>query len=265
MVRVYYCIPAVNLLAAFFLLIQLLNFCSYCQPFNNILPFLLTNCCVLGRAYNMMLTYLARVWTLYIFFFFFLHRARSQLFFLRCVLSLCFACMLIASRCLADTTVCSTMLVCGHGSFFCRTFPILHFCRGKICSIQHWIRQINTSNSKAVGLRCLEILRNSRAPRGTVAWHFLSHRLLSAAGRPAWRTRCSPVHPKLLLQKGKISPQEQRMGLRRVPTSWPKVGASLRKTEGQRIPWRHEAAHHAKIQRVRRVQTATIKQTFTLI
>lgn len=71
------------------------------------------------------------------------------------------ACMLVASRCLADTTVCSTMLACGHGSFFSRTLPILHFCRGKICSLQRWIRQINASNYKAVGLWCSEILRNS--------------------------------------------------------------------------------------------------------
>lgn len=101
--------------------------------------------------------------------------------------------------------------------------------------------------------------------RESVGWHFLFRRLLSAVGRPAWRTRCSRVHPKPLLQKGKLSPQEQRMELRRVPTRLPKVGASLRKTEGQRIPWRHEAARHAKIQRVRRVRTETLQHLNTAI
>lgn len=42
------------------------------------------------------------------------------------------------------------------------------------------------------------------------------------------------------------------MELRRVPTRLPKAGASLRKTEGQRIALRHEAAHRDKIRRVRK-------------
>lgn len=47
--------------------------------------------------------------------------------------SLCFPCMPACSfLLLAWTTECSTMFVCGHGSFCCRTLPILHFCWGKI-------------------------------------------------------------------------------------------------------------------------------------
>ena len=97
---------------------------------------------------------------------------------------------------------------------------------------------------------------NTVVLRETVGWHFLCGLLLSAAGKPAWRTRCSQVHPKPLSQKGKLSPQELRMELRRVPTRSPKAGASVRKTEGQRIPWRHAGARHGKIQRVRGVHTA---------
>ena len=63
----------------------------------------------------------------------FLHRVRPQFFLLRRAASLCFPCMLACSfLLLAWPTECSTMFVCGHGSFCCRTLPILSFCWGKI-------------------------------------------------------------------------------------------------------------------------------------
>lgn len=115
----------------FMLLICLLPFClclisSSVQEAMCILPsaFPLTGSRASGRARSTMVNCFARF-----VFTFCIH----SLPFLRRALSLCFPCMLArSSLLLAWPAECSTMLVCGHGSFCCRALPFLRFCRGKI-------------------------------------------------------------------------------------------------------------------------------------
>lgn len=166
----------------------------------------------------------------FFFFFFCTERDHGSSFWDLCCHFASHACMLVASHCLAGTSVCSTMLVCGHGSFFCRTLPILHFCRGKICSIQHWIRQINASDSKAVGLRWLEMLRNSRDARS--CWVTFPVSPLAVCSRKAsLKDKVFPSPSKAPFAKGKAQSPGAEDG---VETSPYKVAESWSFTEKNR-------------------------------
>lgn len=144
-----------------FLLIQLLDLSSHCWPPNNTMAFLSTNW--VGRAYSTMLTYLARLWILFIVFFFCTEWDHGSAFWGVCCHFASHACMLVASRCLADplyAPLCSFVDMAppsvGHCQF-CISAEV------RFVQFKCWLRQINASNRKAVGFRCLEMLRSGCA------------------------------------------------------------------------------------------------------
>lgn len=139
-----------------FLLIQLLNLCSYRQRPNNITPFLLTNCCVSGRAYSTMLTYLAWLWTLLSFCTEWDH---SCSFWDVCCHFATHACMLVASCCLADplyAPLCSFVDMAPSSVGRCQ------FCISAEVRFAQFSVELGRLRGE-VGLWCLELLRNSCA------------------------------------------------------------------------------------------------------
>lgn len=220
---------------------------AYCWVPNNVFP--LSDSRVSGRAYCMTVTYFAR----FVFTFCIEWDHGSSFWDVRCHFA-SHACLLVASCCLPDplnAPLCSYVDMApsavGHCPF-CVSAEV-RFVSTSVLNLTDL-----TSDNNAVGQKTF-FTHHSAGKAIKMVIFPPSHCLLSAVGKPAWRTRCSPVLPRLLLPKGKPSLQESRMGLRQVPIRSPRAGASMRKIGVQSTPSESGETPHAKTQRVRELHT----------
>lgn len=169
----------------------------------------------------------------------------------RDVRSRCVPCMLAYSFLpLAWTSECSTVFLCGHGTFCSRTVctaaQVSFTTVSAVYYNTEWYSHIKALQTR---VKCFNTIRKSLNS---------SCRLLSTVESPASRTRCSPVHPKPPLSRGKLHRRGQRRAPRRVPVKSLRAGASQRRTVEQNTRSEWGAPPLAKTLRVRTHQSIVI-------